>query len=92
MKITIAGAGTWGTALGRLLALNGHEVWIWSPFPEETEILDRERKHVHLPDTVIPDSVKFTSDEKEAAEEEAKRRAEEPVQLLREILEAVKKQ
>ena len=69
MKITIAGAGTWGTALGRLLALNGHEVWIWSPFPEETEILDRERKHVHLPDTIIPDSVKFTSDEKEAAED-----------------------
>ena len=49
MKITIAGAGTWGTALGRLLALNGHEVWIWSPFPEETEILDRDRKHVHCP-------------------------------------------
>ena len=68
MKITIAGAGTWGTALGRLLALNGHEVWIWSPFPEETEALDRSRKHPYLPGTVIPESVIFTSDIQTAAE------------------------
>ena len=68
MKVTIAGAGTWGTALGRLLALNGHEVRIWSPFREEAESLDRTRQHPHLPGTVIPDSVNFTSDVQEAAE------------------------
>ena len=37
MKITVAGAGTWGTALGRVLALNGHNVCIWSRFQEETD-------------------------------------------------------
>ena len=68
VKVTIAGAGTWGTALGRLLALNGHEVWIWSPFREEAETLARTRRHIHLPDTTIPDSIVFTSDTQQAAE------------------------
>lgn len=67
MRITIAGAGTWGTALGRLLALNGHDVTVWSPFREETEALDRTRQHPHLPGTVIPDSVVFTDDVQKAA-------------------------
>ena len=39
MKISVIGAGTWGTALGRVLALNGNEVCIWSCFPEEAEEL-----------------------------------------------------
>lgn len=67
MIITVAGAGTWGTALGRILALNGHEVRIWSRFPKETESLSAERKHPNLPGCVIPDSIYFTSDIAEAA-------------------------
>ena len=62
MKITVAGAGTWGTALGRILALKGTEVCIWSRFPEEADRLDRERRHPNLPGAVIPDSIAFTSD------------------------------
>ena len=61
MKIGILGAGTWGTALGRALALNGHDVCIWSCFPEETELLAATRKHPHLPGSVIPESVSFTN-------------------------------
>ena len=67
MKITVAGAGTWGTALGRVLALNGHDVCIWSRFQEETDALSRTRRHPHLPGAVIPDSIVFTSDIAEAA-------------------------
>jgi len=67
MKITVAGAGTWGTALGRVLALNGAEVCIWSRFPEETERLSSTRTHPHLPGTVIPEAIQFTSDIAEAA-------------------------
>ena len=67
MKITVAGAGTWGTALGRILALNGAEVCIWSRFPEEAEMLSGTRRHPNLPGTVIPDSISFTSDPAEAA-------------------------
>ena len=61
MRIGILGAGTWGTALGRALALNRHDVCIWSCFPEETEQLAATRKHPHLPGAEIPESVRFTN-------------------------------
>ena len=35
MKITVLGAGTWGSALARLLRLNDHEVTLWSSKPEQ---------------------------------------------------------
>ena len=62
MKIGILGAGTWGTALGRALALNGHDVCIWSCFPEETARLASDRKHPNLPGAEIPESIGFTND------------------------------
>ena len=61
MKIGILGAGTWGTALGRALSLNQHDVCIWSCFPEETEQLAATRKHPHLPGAEIPESIRFTN-------------------------------
>lgn len=67
MKIAVAGAGTWGTALGRILALKGLDVCIWSRFQEETDRLARTRKHPNLPGAVIPDCISFTSDIREAA-------------------------
>lgn len=67
MKIIVLGAGTWGTALGRVLALNGHEVFLWSRFQDETDRLSETRRHPHLPDTIIPDSVCCTSDLREAS-------------------------
>ena len=61
MKITVAGAGTWGTALGRVLAQNGHSVCIWSRFREEADSLAETRRHPNLPGTEIPASILFTS-------------------------------
>ena len=68
MVITVAGAGTWGTALGRILALNGHEVRIWSRFQTETDFLSSTHRHPNLPDCLIPDSIQFTSDILKATE------------------------
>ena len=67
MKITVAGAGTWGTALGRILSMKGLEVCIWSRFPDEAEQLSRNRRHPNLSGAVIPDEITFTSDTAEAA-------------------------
>ena len=68
MKISVLGAGTWGTALGRVLSLNHHEICIWSRFKEEISNLSGHRSHPHLPGTVIPDSIRFTADIPAAAE------------------------
>jgi glycerol-3-phosphate dehydrogenase (NAD(P)+) len=62
MRIGILGAGTWGTALGKALSTNHHDICIWSCFPEETEQLAATRRHPHLPGAVIPESVTFTND------------------------------
>ena len=67
MKITVAGAGTWGTALGRILALKKLDVCIWSRFQEELDLLKSTRKHPNLGDAVIPDSVSFTTEISTAA-------------------------
>ena len=68
MKIAIAGAGTWGTALGITLSQKGYDICIWSRFPEEAEKLSGERVHPNLPDAVIPEEITFTTDISRAAE------------------------
>lgn len=66
-KVTVLGAGTWGIALGIVLADNGHEVTMWSKFPEETGALEANRSQIrNLPGAVIPDNVTFTNDIEEA--------------------------
>ncbi len=66
MKASIIGAGTWGTALGILLAHNGHEVTIWSRFQQEIDALQETHRHKNLPGAVIPESVGFTADLQQA--------------------------
>ena len=71
MKASIIGAGTWGTALGILLAHNGHEVTIWSKFQQEVDALQETHRHKNLPGAVIPESVRFTSNLESALKEQA---------------------
>lgn len=66
-RIGILGAGTWGTALARLLAGKGHTVTLWSALTEEIEQLQRTRKHPNLPGCIIPEAITFTTDIPEAA-------------------------
>ena len=70
MKISVLGAGTWGTALTILLAENKHQVTLWSKLPREIEELESNRTKIkNLPGAVLPDSVKLTSDLNEALKE-----------------------
>ena len=70
MKITVLGAGTWGTALTILLAENNNEVTIWSKLPKEIEALDKNRSSIkNLPGAVLPDSVVCTTSLEEALAE-----------------------
>ena len=62
MRIGVLGAGTWGTALARMLALTEHEVTVWSALPEEVEALASTHRHRNLPGVAIPDCIAFTQD------------------------------
>ena len=65
-KIGILGAGTWGTALARMLAVNGSDVLLWSAIPAEIDSLVQTHVHPNLPGMVLPDSLRFTKDLAEA--------------------------
>jgi len=61
MKITVLGAGTWGTALTILLAENKHEVTIWSALEREVLELKEHRNAIkNLPGAYLPESVTVT--------------------------------
>ena len=65
-KVSIIGTGTWGIALGMVLAQNGHEVTAWSALPKEIEALKESYKCKNLPGVEIPRSNVFTADLQEA--------------------------
>ena len=67
-KVTVIGAGTWGTALAVLLSDNGNDVTIWSAIPAEIEAFRKTHRHVNLPEVTLPESMHFTADLKEAME------------------------
>ena len=67
-RIGVLGAGTWGMALTRMLALEGHSVTVWSAIEKEIEEFFVTRQHPNLPGMIIPDAVAFTKDIKTVCE------------------------
>ncbi len=61
-KIGVLGAGTWGTALARLLAVNGHDVTMWSALPEELKNMATTHRHPNLPGMELPSDMHYTAD------------------------------
>ncbi|MBQ4381656.1 MAG: NAD(P)-dependent glycerol-3-phosphate dehydrogenase [Oscillospiraceae bacterium] len=68
MKIAVLGSGTWGTALARLLSLNGHRVALWSALPAEIDNLAATRRHPNLPYMELPEDIFLTADMASALE------------------------
>jgi glycerol-3-phosphate dehydrogenase (NAD(P)+) len=55
MKITVLGAGAWGTALARVLASRDHDVMLWDFFPETVELIRKTgRNERYLPGIQLP--------------------------------------
>lgn len=62
-KISVLGAGSWGTALAVLLYNNGHEVTLWSALADEVKMLSEKREHeTKLPGVRLPDNMEITTD------------------------------
>ena len=62
-KISVLGAGSWGTALSLLLYNNGHSVRLWSALKDEVEMLNTKREHESkLPGVRLPEDIEITWD------------------------------
>lgn len=61
MKISIIGAGSWGTTLALLLFSNKHQITIWSYREEDYKnILEKRENTVFLPGIKIPNQINVT--------------------------------
>ena len=68
-KITVLGAGSWGTALALLAARNNCRVMLWGHDPEHIKTLAKTRTNAQfLPDFGLPPQVSFTADLEEAVQ------------------------
>lgn len=60
-KVTVLGAGSWGTALAIVLSENGHDVLLWTH--REDQAIEINRQHTnakYLPNTKLPESLHAT--------------------------------
>ncbi len=68
-RVTVIGAGSWGTALAKLLGEKGHTVRMWSYEESVAEQINNGRENIdYLPGVILPPSVQVFLGHEEALE------------------------
>ncbi len=92
MKISVLGAGGWGTALAIILHSNGHDITLWEYKRSYARALNRSRiNKVYLPDIKIPEEIKITYNIEEICNNKHMIVLAVPSQFIRSILKLIKK-
>lgn len=70
MKISVLGAGAWGTTLAILLSDNGHDVTLWEYNDTYANLLEEKRENIiYLPGIPFPPALKVSKDLVEASKD-----------------------
>src|SRR4051795_10886470 len=68
MKVTVLGAGSWGTTVASLLCRRDHEVLLWARNPEVAgEVTEQHTNEAYLPGASLPPRLRATADLEQAA-------------------------
>ena len=91
MRITVLGAGGWGTTLAIILHSNGHEVILWEYREEYARILEETRYNpTYLPNVFIPNEIKITHSLTESCTDRHMIVVAVPTQFIRSVLKDIK--
>ncbi|MBK6913440.1 MAG: NAD(P)H-dependent glycerol-3-phosphate dehydrogenase [Ignavibacteriales bacterium] len=90
MKISILGAGGWGTTLAILLHNNGHEVTLWEYKSNYAKLLSKNRTNeIYLPGIQIPTELIITHNLNEAVNKKHVLVLAVPSQFLRSVIHQI---
>ncbi len=87
MRAVVMGAGSWGTAVAKILADAGNDVTMWARHTERAEAINSEHENAaYLPGIPLPDSIVAVSSVEEALADKEIVVCAVPSQTLRENL------
>lgn len=90
MKVSVLGAGGWGTTLAVLLHFNGHKTTLWEFDRQYAKQLIKTRENKdYLPGVVIPDDLYITHDLDESVEDKNLIVLAVPSQFLRSVVKKI---
>jgi len=90
MKVTVLGAGSWGTTLALVLLGNGHEVTLWAYTLEQTELMrERHENPEFLPGISLPPNLKIMNDLEVSSEGRDMIVMAVPSQYLRSVIQRI---
>ncbi len=91
IKIGVVGAGSWGTALAKLLAEKGFKLDLWAFEPEVKEQITTKRENVFfLPGRKLPENINCSNDLKQVVKEKDLILIVVPSHCMREVTENMK--
>lgn len=88
MKLSVFGAGSWGTALAQQMARKGHDVLVWAREPEVAESINTEHHNaLFLSDLELHPGLRASADREQVARHSSIWIWVVPVQFSRAVLE-----
>ncbi len=92
MKISVLGAGSWGTALAIILSNNGHDVTLWEFKKEYVKgLIKHHENKIFLPGISIPQEIVITHSLEQASTNQHMIVIAIPTQFVRSVLQKMKK-